>query len=84
MLPGLSCALRAARPDTTLSKNPTLGECLRVRRQKLGLRQKDAAALVGVDAKTWMWWERDVHLPTGCRLAAVEAFLNRDDLCATQ
>jgi cbb3-type cytochrome oxidase subunit 1 len=39
----------------------------------------DAAKMLGVDAKTWMWWERDVHLPTGHRQVQLEAFLVETD-----
>lgn len=40
-----------------------MGKHLAARRQVLGHRQIDAAAIVGVDPKTWMWWERDDHEP---------------------
>lgn len=55
--------MRGGRPKPTLSENATLGERLRFKRLELGHRITDAATVVGVDPKTWMWWERDEKLP---------------------
>lgn len=46
-----------------LEADASLGRMLQVRRQVLGHRQIDAAAIVGVDPKTWMWWEQDMRQP---------------------
>lgn len=46
-----------------LKEDASLGRQLQVRRQILGHRQIDAAAIVGVDPKTWMGWERDKRQP---------------------
>jgi DNA-binding XRE family transcriptional regulator len=37
----------------------TLGEHLKKRRCELGLRQKDAAQLLGVNEFTYLGWEKD-------------------------
>lgn len=77
-MPGVRYALKARRPDATLFENPTLGDRLRVRRQELGLQQKEAAAQVGADVKTWMWWERDEREPCISQYPAIIAFLNEE------
>ena len=58
-----------------LSKNPTLRERLRVRRQEVALQQREAAALVVVDAETWMWWERDERQSYVYQHPAIISFL---------
>lgn len=35
----------------------------------------DAAAVVGVDPKTWMWWERDEHAPYVYQYPAIIRYL---------
>jgi transcriptional regulator with XRE-family HTH domain len=35
----------------------------------------DAAAFAGVDAKTWMWWERGEHEPTVQHYPAIIRYL---------
>lgn len=51
------------RNEVALEADASLGRQLQVRRQVLGHRQIDAAVAVGVDPKTWMWWERDEREP---------------------
>lgn len=51
------------RKEAVLEVGASLGRQLQARRQVLGHRQIDAAAIVGVDPKTWMWWERDEREP---------------------
>lgn len=46
-----------------------------VRRQVLGHRQIDAAAVVGVDPKTWMCWERDEREPYVHQYPAIIRYL---------
>lgn len=53
----------------------SLGQHLKVRRQILGHRQIDAAAVVGVDPKTWMWWERNEHRPYVHQYPAIIRYL---------
>lgn len=59
-------------------ENPTLGQRLRMRRLELGLRQMDAATMLGVDPKTVMWWERDVREPYVHQYPAIITFLGSE------
>lgn len=58
-----------------LEVGASLGRQLQARRQVLGHRQIDAAAAVGVDPKTWMWWERDEHAPYVHQYPAIVRYL---------
>ena len=61
--PGVPVRLKAVKPEVLALQGDTLGARLRRRRRDLGLRQSDAADLIGCDAKSYMWWERDEKLP---------------------
>jgi transcriptional regulator with XRE-family HTH domain len=56
-------ALRARKPEIAAEEGDTLGAKLLRRRRELGLRRVDAAAIIGIDAKSLMWWERGIRLP---------------------
>ena len=58
-----------------LEASASLGRQLQVRRQVLGHRQIDAAAIVGVDPKTWMWWEQDTRQPYVHQYPAIIRYL---------
>ena len=51
------------RPDAAAEQGQTLGAHLLCRRRELHLRRIDVAAILGVDPKTLMWWERDDREP---------------------
>jgi len=70
--------LRARRPDFLRLIGDTLGARLARRRRELGLRQVDAAGLLGADAKTVMWWERDERLPFVRAYPAIITFLGEE------
>jgi len=55
----------------------TLGEHLRNRRLRLGLRQKDAAARLGTMREVYERWERDVREPVISEWPSVLSFLGR-------
>ena len=55
--------LTAATPEHEALSGDSLGMCLQRRRRELGLRRIDAAAQLGVDEKTLMWWELDAREP---------------------
>jgi transcriptional regulator with XRE-family HTH domain len=61
--PGVLVRLKAAKPEVLAMKGDTLGARLRRRRRELGLHQSEAARVIGCDAKSYMWWERDIKLP---------------------
>lgn len=62
-------------------ENPrTLGEHLKRARQIQGLRQKDAAALLGVGDFTYMTWEKDQKQPFPRYYPAIVAFVGYDPL----
>jgi len=68
--------LTAATPEHEALSGDSLGTRLRRRRRELGLRRVDAAAQLGIDAKTLMWWERDTREPTVSRYPAIIRFLD--------
>ena len=59
----MTAHLRARKPELSTLEGDTLGARLLRRRRELGLRRVDAANLIGIDAKSLMWWERDVRPP---------------------
>ena len=63
------------RKEAVLEAGASLGRQLQVRRQVLGHRQMDAAAVVGVDPKTWMWWEQDTRQPYVHQYPAIISYL---------
>jgi DNA-binding XRE family transcriptional regulator len=75
LLPGISRSLAAQRKEVVLEMDASLGRHLMVRRQVLGHRQIDAAAAVGVDPKTWMWWEQDMRQPYVHQYPAIIRYL---------
>lgn len=76
LLPGISRSLAVRRKEAVLEAGASLGRKLQVRRQVLGHRQIDAAAIVGVDPKTWMWWERDEREPYVHQYPAIIRYLS--------
>lgn len=67
--------MHVQRAEAVLGENASLGRRLLVRRRELGHRIFDAATLAGVDAKTWMWWERGAHEPTVGQYPAIIRYL---------
>lgn len=59
----VSVKLKAATPESVALQGDGLGARLRRRRSTLRHRRIDAAALLCVDPKTLMWWERDQRTP---------------------
>ena len=62
----------------------TLGEHIKRERLKRGLRQKDAAAHMGVDTFTVLNWEKSRTTPPAAAFPAILAFLGYDPLPAPQ
>jgi len=73
--PGVPLLLSAKRPDVEADEGDSLGARLRRRRRELGLHQDEAAALLGADPKSVMWWERDERLPFVHFYPAIIAYL---------
>ena len=71
----ISVVLKASKPAPPPIEGVSLGAQLRRRRRALGLSCVDAAALLKSDAKSLMWWERDVRLPFVNAYPAIIAFL---------
>lgn len=67
--------LTVPTPEYSRLVGDSLGARLRRRRRELGLRRADAAAMIGVDVKTLMWWERDVREPFVHAYPAIVAYL---------
>lgn len=59
----MTAHLTARKPELAIEDGDTLGARLLRRRRELRLRRADAAAIIGIDAKSLMWWERDVRPP---------------------
>ncbi|HZL00861.1 MAG TPA: helix-turn-helix transcriptional regulator [Caulobacteraceae bacterium] len=76
--PGVAVTLRAGKPELMGEMGATLGARLRRRRRELGLRQTDAAKLLGIDPKSLMWWERDAREPEDHRYPAIIAYLGEE------
>ena len=58
----------------------TLGEHLLRVRQLRGLRQKDAAAIIGIGQFTYMTWEKDQKQPFARYYPAIVSFVGYDPL----
>ena len=71
----VSVRLVARKPELARLEGDSLGARLKLRRRELGLRLIDAAAIMGVDAKTLMWWERDERPPFVRAYPAIISFL---------
>jgi transcriptional regulator with XRE-family HTH domain len=59
----VKAVLRTGKPEVLRNARDTLGAKLLRRRRELGHSQGAAAALIGVDPKSFMWWERDIRTP---------------------
>jgi transcriptional regulator with XRE-family HTH domain len=70
--------LRAAKPEHLARQGETLGARLRRRRHELGLRRVDAAALMSVNEKSLMYWERDERPPFAHHYPAIIRFLDAE------
>ena len=75
LLPGIPIRLNALRPELLANQRDRLGALLLQRRRELALDRRAAARLIGVDAKTLMWWERDEKLPFVGAYPAIIRFL---------
>ena len=53
----------------------TVGECLRKRREELGLTLLQAATLLGVSEQAAWLWEHGKHEPKGRSVTALAGFL---------
>ena len=74
-MPYVRVRLKSLKPQA----NPrTFGDHLRVGRQALGLRQKEAAALLGVGPETILHWEKGQTAPPDRAWPAILAFLGYD------
>jgi site-specific DNA recombinase len=62
-----------------LPEGRTVAENLIRQRTSLGLTQRDAAKLIGVDPCTLARWERGERQPTGALLAQAQRFLSREN-----
>jgi transcriptional regulator with XRE-family HTH domain len=58
----------------------TLGEHLKRARQIQGIRQKDAACILGVGHFTYMTWEKDQKQPFARYYPAIVSFIGYDPL----
>ena len=56
----------------------TLSEALLAERRRRGLSVGRSADMIGVDAGTWLRWERGVWKPTRRSLAGLDTFLGLD------
>jgi Tol biopolymer transport system component/transcriptional regulator with XRE-family HTH domain len=77
-LPGLRVTLRAPKPKLVLENPETIGEHLRARRIALGLYQRQAAEMLGVNLYTVINWEKGRTQPPTTAYAAILAFLGYD------
>lgn len=71
----MSLRLKSPRPDAAAEQGESLGAHLLRRRRELRLRRIDVAAILDVDPKTLMWWERDERLPYVHAYPSLIAFL---------
>jgi transcriptional regulator with XRE-family HTH domain len=78
LMPGVTASLRATKPELAVEQGDTLGAQLRKRRRELGLHRRDAAALLGADEKSLMWWERNEREPLERFWPGVIQYLGRE------
>jgi transcriptional regulator with XRE-family HTH domain len=76
--PGVSLSLRALKPEVAAHQGASLGDQLWRARQARGLEQQEAAAELGVDPKTYMWWERNERPPFVHHYPALIRFLGHE------
>lgn len=75
MLPGVRVRVSGRRPEIRALERYTLGAKLKHRRIELGLRQKDAAPMLGVCENTLVNWEREQCTPAAVFFPAIINFL---------
>lgn len=68
------------RPSALVENPQTLGEHLKRARQLKGIRQKDAAHLLGVGQFTYMTWEKDQSVPLPRYYPSIVTFVGYDPL----
>jgi transcriptional regulator with XRE-family HTH domain len=71
-------ALKAEKPKPYPKHPRTVGEHLLKRRHELGLFQKEAAQLMGMDHFTLLTWEKNQATPSVRMLPRIIAFLGYD------
>ena len=71
---------KRARPSEIIENPQTLGEHLKRARQIKGIRQKDAAAILGIGHFTYMTWEKDQKFPTVRYFPDIVSFVGYDPL----
>lgn len=74
-MPGVSSFLKARKPEVEALERDTLSAKLKRRRLELGLRQVDAASLLGIGENTLVDWERGQSRPTARSYPAIIVFL---------
>lgn len=82
-LSGVPLKLQCLRPKPYPEKPNTLAEHLRKRRAQIGVRQKDVAALIGVNVWTYLLWERGRSTPTVRYYPTIFRFLGYDPFVAS-
>jgi transcriptional regulator with XRE-family HTH domain len=68
-------ARKTLQPSAVLAEPSTVGEHIRRKRLHRGLTQKEAAALIGVDADTVLNWEKGQTVPSSKFFSAIVYFL---------
>ncbi len=77
-LPYVPLVFRWVRPKPYPQNPTTLGQHLHKRRHELGLTQKQVAARLSVNTRTYFLWEHDRTIPTARYCPAIFGFLGYD------
>jgi DNA-binding transcriptional regulator YiaG len=75
LLPGISVSLSATKPEILADRGESIGAHLRHARKACGLKQIEAAALMGVCHHSVVDWEAGTKQPTDRQYPAILAFL---------
>ena len=75
---------KRARPSEILENPQTLGEHLKRARQIKGIRQKDAAVILGIGHFTYVTWEKDQKSPRPCYYPKIIEWLGYNPLAEPQ
>ena len=78
LLPGVLVPLRTPKPEVAKLEGETVGLRLRRRRRELGLRQKEAAARLGVCVEALTNWEKGRTEPVARCYPAIISFLGSE------
>lgn len=78
LMVGVPVCMRAPKPEVADISGDSLGARLTRRRRELGLKQKEAAAWLGVGESTLIGWEKSRKLPAATFYPAIISYLGHE------